>query len=66
MTRLCETCRTPLVRKVFACGYKESPRQFEARRFCDFTCKMLAHRPKHSPSHPWVAAGRKVAEARRG
>lgn len=60
MTRRCETCRTPLVRKVYASG-PERPGQFAARRFCDMVCRNLKVKPRHSSNHPWLRAGRAMA-----
>lgn len=64
--RLCENCRTPLVRKVFPCGSLERPKQFAARRFCDGVCSRMKVKPKHSPNHPWKLAGLKTLEKARG
>jgi hypothetical protein len=66
VNRVCATCRTPLVRKVFACGAIERPGQFAKRRFCDRACADMKRRPVQPHSHPWLAAGRKVADRIRG
>ena len=61
---LCETCRTPLARKTFACGAIERPGQFAARRFCDRKCSDMSRRPVQPQSHPWLVAGRVVKRRR--
>lgn len=53
----CATCRTPLVRKRFACGAMESPAQFARRVYCDRACSDVLKKPVQTAAHPWKAPG---------
>lgn len=44
--RLCETCGTPLQRRVD----NESPARFGRRRYCSSTCAVLARPPRKPPA----------------